>query len=196
MPLGLKASIAFDNGIRRTVSNNVVGVLPGRQAKDEYVLYSAHWDHFGRCAPVAGDDICNGALDNATGVAGLIGLAEAFGKAGPARRSVAFVAFTAEEYGLLGSQYFADNPPFPLARIAGGVNMDGLMISGAARDFAVSGSGKSELEDLVKPMVVAQGRTVVRDPQPERGYYYRSDHFPMAKLGVPMLYADSGARTW
>lgn len=192
VPLGLKTSVSFDNTIERTVSNNVVGILPGKEAQDEYVLYSAHWDHFGHCAPVGGDDICNGALDNATGSAGLIALAEALGKAGAARRSQVFVGFTLEEYGLLGSQYYAENPVFPLARTVGGVNMDGLDIFGAAKDFAVSGSGKSELEDLVKPMVIAQGRQVVAEPQPEKGYYYRSDHFPLAKLGVPMLYAKSG----
>ena len=192
VPLGLKASVSFDNGIERTVSSNVVGILPGKGAPDEYVLYSAHWDHFGRCAPVAGDDICNGALDNATGSAGLVALAEAFGKAGATRRSQVFLGFTAEEYGLLGSQYYAENPVFPLARTVGGVNMDVLNIYGAARDFAVSGAGKSQLEDIVKPLVVAQGRTVVAEPQPEKGYYYRSDHFPLAKLGVPMLYAKSG----
>ncbi len=192
VPLGLKASVSFNNGIQRTVSNNVIGILPGKAAPGEYFLYTAHWDHFGRCASVAGDDICNGAFDNATGVAGLVALAEACGKAGRMQRTQAFIAFTLEEYGLLGSQYYAENPVFPHARTVGGVNMDGLSINGAARDFAVTGVGKSELEDLVKPLVTAQGRRVVAEQQPEKGYYYRSDHFPMAKFGVPMLYAKSG----
>jgi Zn-dependent M28 family amino/carboxypeptidase len=192
VPLGLKMSTSFDNAIRRQASKNVVGVLPGTAAPNDTVLYSAHWDHLGRCDAVDGDDICNGALDNASGVAGLVALAEAQGKAGPAKRSIAFLAVTAEESGLLGSRYYAEHPVFPLARTVGGVNMDGLNISGRSKDFVLTGAGKSELEDLVKPFVAAENRVIGTEANPERGSYYRSDHFSFAKLGVPMLYGASG----
>ncbi|HEU0043211.1 M28 family metallopeptidase [Sphingomonas sp.] len=192
VPLGVAMSASFRNTIRRQASKNVIGVLPGTSAKEETVLYSAHWDHLGRCDAVAGDDICNGALDNATGTAGLVALAEAHAKAGPAKRSVAFLAVTAEESGLLGSRYYAEHPVYPLARTVGGVNMDGLNVTGRARDFVLTGAGKSELEDLVRPIVAAQGRRISPEPTPERGFYYRSDHFSFARLGVPMLYGDSG----
>jgi Zn-dependent M28 family amino/carboxypeptidase len=192
MPLGVTMSGGFDTTIRRQASKNVIGVLPGTAAADEHVLYSAHWDHLGRCDAVAGDDICNGALDNATGTAGLIALAEAHAKAGPAKRSIAFLAVTAEESGLLGSKYYAEHPVYPLSRTVGGVNMDGLNVTGRTRDFVLTGAGKSELEDLVRPIVAGQRRRISPEPTPERGFYYRSDHFSFAKLGVPMLYGDSG----
>ncbi|MEI9851156.1 MAG: M28 family metallopeptidase [Sphingomonas sp.] len=189
---GVKANVAWDNGIRRQASKNVIGILPGSERPGEYVLYSAHWDHLGRCDAVSGDDICNGALDNASGTAALIALAEAQAKAGPARRTLVFLAVTAEESGLLGSKFYAENPVFPLAQTVGGVNMDGVNLVGPAKDFVFIGVGKSELEDLVKPLVEAEGRTVVPEPTPEKGYYYRSDHFSFAKLGVPMFYGESG----
>lgn len=192
VPLGVKASVSFDNAIRRQASKNVVGILPGSERPDEYVLYSAHWDHLGRCDAVKGDDICNGALDNASGTAALVALAEAHVKAGPAKRSLVFLAVTAEESGLLGSKFYAENPVFPLSQTVGGVNMDGVNNVGRAKDFVLVGVGKSELEDLVKPFVAAQDRVIVPEPTPERGYYYRSDHFSFARLGVPMLYGESG----
>ncbi|HVJ00613.1 MAG TPA: M28 family metallopeptidase, partial [Sphingomonas sp.] len=192
VPLGVKANVSFDNAIKRQASKNVVGVLPGSERPDEYVLYSAHWDHLGRCDAVDGDDICNGALDNASGTAGLVALAEAHVKAGPAKRSLVFLAVTAEESGLLGSKFYAENPVFPLAKTVGGVNMDGVNNVGRAKDFVLIGVGKSELEDLVKPIVAAQDRVIVPEPTPEKGFYYRSDHFSFAKLGVPMLYGESG----
>jgi len=192
VPLGLKASVGWDNAIRRQASKNVIGILPGTAKPDEVVLYSAHWDHLGHCAPVKGDDICNGALDNASGSAALVALAEAHAKAGPAKRSLVFLSVTAEESGLLGSKFYAENPVYPLARTVGGVNMDGINIIGPAKDFVLVGVGKSELEDLVKPFVAAQGRMIVPEPSPEKGGYYRSDHFSFAKLGVPMLYGESG----
>ena len=192
VPLGLKATTSFVNSIRRQASKNVIGVLPGTTAPDEVVLYSGHWDHLGRCDAVDGDDICNGAIDNASGIGALVAMAEANAKAGPARRSIAFLAVTAEESGLLGSAYYAANPVFPLAKTVGGVNMDALKVYAPVRDFVLTGAGKSELEDMVKPLVAAQGRTIVPEPNPERGYYYRSDHFSFAKLGVPMLDASAG----
>lgn len=184
VPLGVKASVGFANTIRRQASKNVVGILPGSERPDEAVLYSAHWDHLGRCDAVNGDDICNGALDNATGTAGLIAIAEANVKAGPARRSQVFLAVTAEESGLLGSKFYAENPIFPLAKTVGGVNMDGLNIVGKAKDFVLVGAGKSELEDLVKPFVAAEGRVIATEPTPEKGYYYRSDHFSIDRKSV------------
>ncbi len=192
VPLGVKASVSFTNTIKRQASKNVIGVLPGMAAPDDYVFYTAHWDHLGRCDAVNGDDICNGAVDNASGIAGLVALAEAHAKAGPARRSVAFMAVTAEESGLLGSQYYAEHPIYPLRETVGGVNMDSLNVNGRTRDFVVTGAGKSELEDMIVPLAAAQGRVVKPEPNPERGGYFRSDHFSFAKLGVPMLDAGSG----
>ncbi len=192
VPLGLKASVSMTATIKRQKSKNVIGVLPGKTAPKDYVLYTAHWDHLGRCTPVKGDTICNGAVDNASGIAGLIALAEAYTKAGPAARSVAFLAVTAEESGLLGSQYYAEHPVYPLARTVGGVNMDSLNVIGLTKDFVVTGAGKSELEDLIVPLAAAQDRVIKPEPSPERGGYFRSDHFSFAKLGVPMLDAGSG----
>lgn len=192
VPLRLKASLSFENTIKRQTSRNVVGILPGKARPDEVVLYSAHWDHLGRCEPQDGDDICNGALDNASGIGGLVALAEAHAKAGAADRSIAFLAVTAEESGLLGSEYYAANPLYPLAKTVGGINMDGLNMIGRTRDVVVIGAGKSELEPMLEPLVKAQGRTIVPEPTPEKGFFYRSDHFSFAKLGVPMIYFDSG----
>lgn len=192
VPLGLKASLSFETEIKHLVSKNVVGILPGKSRPDEYVLYSAHWDHLGICEPVNGDNICNGALDNATGTAGLIALAEAYAKAGPAERSVIFLSVTAEESGLLGSEYYAANPIFPLAKTVGGINMDGLNVAGRTKDVTVIGGGKSELEPILDQFAKAQGRLVEPEASPEKGSFYRSDHFSLAKLGVPMIYFDSG----
>jgi Zn-dependent M28 family amino/carboxypeptidase len=192
VPLGLKFSISFDNGIRKQASKNVIGILPGTTRPNDHIFYTAHWDHLGHCDAVNGDSICNGALDNASGVAGLVALAEAFHKAGPAKRSVVFMSVTAEEAGLLGSKYYAENPVYPLSHTVGGVNMDVLNANGATRDFVITGAGKSELEDMVKPLVEAQGRRITPETRPEAGGYYRSDHFSFAKLGVPMLDASGG----
>lgn len=192
VPLGVTLSTGFTNAVRKSLSHNVIGVLPGTTAPGDTVLYSAHWDHLGHCEPVNGDGICNGALDNASGVAGLVALAEAHAKAGPARRSVAFLAVTAEESGLLGSRYYAEHPVYPLATTVGGVNMDVLNVKGRTRDFEITGAGKSAIEDMVKPLLAAQGRRISPEPNPERGGYYRSDHFSFAKLGVPMLDGGSG----
>lgn len=192
VPLGVKANANWTTTIRRQASKNVIGILPGTERPDEVVLYSAHWDHLGRCDAIKGDDICNGAVDNASGVAALVAMAEANKKAGPAKRSQVFLAVTAEESGLLGSKFYAENPVYPLGKTVGGVNMDALKIYPEAKDFVITGAGKSELEDMVKPMVAAQGRHIAPEPSPERGYYYRSDHFSFAKLGVPMLDGSAG----
>lgn len=189
---GVQASLSFDNDITRKMSKNVVGLLPGAKRADEYVLYTAHWDHLGRCEAVNGDDICNGAIDNATGTAALVALAEAHVKAGAPDRSLVFLAVTAEESGLLGSKYYAENPIFPLKQTVGGVNMDALSGSGPAKDLIVIGRGKSELDAFLEKAAGTEKRAVVTEPTPEKGFYYRSDHFSLAKLGVPMLYFDGG----
>ncbi|HET6536855.1 MAG TPA: M28 family metallopeptidase [Sphingopyxis sp.] len=189
---GIKASLSFENTISRKKSRNVIGILPGTKRADEYVLYTAHWDHLGKCTPVDGDGICNGAIDNATGTAALVALAEANKKAGAADRSIVFLAVTAEESGLLGSKYYAENPIFPLAQTVGGVNMDALSGAGPAKDIVVIGRGKSELEAYLEKAVRMENRTIVDEPSPEKGFYYRSDHFSFAKLGVPMIYFDGG----
>lgn len=191
--LGLTASTSFKNDIRTFKSQNVIGVLPGTEEPDEYVMHTAHWDHLGRCTPAPdGDDICNGAVDNATGTAALVALAEAHGKAGAPKRSLVFLAVTAEESGLLGAYYYASNPVFPLAQTVGGINMDAFLIAGPAKDVVVVGPGKSQLDDFLTAALDADGRVMTPNPNPEAGYYYRSDHFAFAKQGVPMLYADGG----
>ncbi len=193
VPLGMKASIAMDNQIKRQASRNVIGILPGKTRPDEYVIYTAHWDHLGRCdAAPDGDDICNGAVDNASGTAGLIALAEAHARAGAPDRSIIFLAVTAEESGLLGSRFYAENPIYPLAQTVGGINMDGLNVVGRARDVVIVGPGKSELEPYLQRASAYQQRMIVPEPTPEKGYYYRSDHFSLARQGVPMIYFDSG----
>ena len=189
---GVKASLSFDNEITKKMSRNIVGVLPGAKRPDEYVLYTAHWDHLGRCTPVDGDDICNGAVDNASGVGGLVTLAQAYQKAGAPDRSVVFLAVTAEESGLLGSEYYAKNPIFPLAKTVGGVNMDALNSAGPAKDIVVVGRGKSDLDAYLEKVATAEKRTLVDEPTPEKGFYYRSDHFSLAKRGVPMIDFGSG----
>jgi Zn-dependent M28 family amino/carboxypeptidase len=193
VPLGLKAGTSFASTFRSFKSHNVIGILPGAEAPEEYVLHTAHWDHLGRCTPAPdGDDICNGAIDNATGTAALVALAEAHAKAGAPRRSLVFLAVTAEESGLLGAQYYAANPVFPLAQTVGGVNMDALQLAGPAKDVTAVGFGKSALDQFLDAALKADGRVATPDPKPEAGYYYRSDHFAFAKLGVPMLYIDGG----
>ncbi|HKT86217.1 MAG TPA: M28 family peptidase [Novosphingobium sp.] len=188
VPLGLRASFGFDNAIRRSTSHNVVGLLPGEARPDEYVLYSAHWDHLGRCTPDAtGDDICNGAVDNATGVAALAAIARANVEAGAPARSQVFLAVTLEESGLLGSEFYAANPIYPLDRTVGGVNMDALMPGGRARSYSMTGGDKSDLAAIFRSALAAKGLSEVPEEHSERGFYYRSDHFSMAKRGVPMF---------
>ncbi|ATP18998.1 MULTISPECIES: M28 family metallopeptidase [Sphingobium] len=194
VPLGaIKANVSFDNDLRKHASKNVVALLPGKTRPDEYVLYSAHWDHLGHCqAAPDGDDICNGAVDNATGTAALVALAQANVKAGPSDRSQVFLAVTGEESGLLGSAYYGDNPVFPFSKTVGGVNMDALSVAGLAKNVVVIGKGKSQLDAYLDRALGAQGRVATLEPTPEKGYYYRSDHFSFAKHGLPMLYFEGG----
>src|SRR5690606_31153429 len=193
VPLGVTASTGFDNAIRRCESKNVIGILPGSERPDAYVLHTAHWDHLGRCTPAAsGDDICIGAIDNATGTAALVALGEAHAKAGPTARTLVFLAVTAEEAGLLGSEYYGANPVFPLSQTVGGLNIDAMSLAGPARDVTVVGGGKSELDAYLAEALAASGRVATPDASPQAGYYYRSDHFSLAKRGVPMFYVDGG----
>ncbi|MGE0045504.1 MAG: M28 family metallopeptidase, partial [Hyphomonadaceae bacterium] len=188
----LRGSISLDTEIVEMRSNNVVGVLPGRTRPEEAIVYTTHWDHFGRCPPVDGDDICNGALDNASGTAGLIELARRFASEGRPERTVMFLAVTAEEQGLLGSLYYSQNPLIPAAQTVAAINMDGLNYIGPTRDVEVVGYGKSEMDDLITEAAAAQGRRVVPEAFPEHGSFYRSDQLSFARIGVPVLYAGSG----
>jgi len=195
VPLGLKASMAIGNTMRTIDSRNVVGKLAGTDPtlKDEYVVYSSHWDHLGVGAPVAGDRIYNGALDNASGVSALLEIARAFTKVQPApKRSILFLMVTAEEQGLLGSQYYSVTPLYPLEKTAANINMDGVNQWGRTRDVTVIGMGASDLDDYLRDAAAEQNRTLRPDPEAEKGFYYRSDHFNFAKQGVPALYTDSG----
>jgi Zn-dependent M28 family amino/carboxypeptidase len=189
---GLRASVSLDNQIRNAASRNVIGILPGRTRPNEYVLYTAHWDHLGICAETGEDRICNGAVDNASGSSALVALAEAHARAGRADRTLVFLAVTAEESGLLGSAYYAAHPIFPLAQTAGGFNMDSLNLAGAAHDFVSIGAGKSELDPWLDRAAARAGVRVSPEPTPEAGYYFRSDQFSLAKMGVPMLYGRGG----
>jgi Zn-dependent M28 family amino/carboxypeptidase len=195
VPLGVKASFAVRNTLRTIDSQNVVAKLEGSDPalKDQYVVYSAHWDHLGFCAPVNGDKICNGALDNASGVSTVLEIARAFTQIQPPpKRSILFLMVTAEEQGLLGSQYYATNPLYPLAKTVANINIDGVNQWGRTKDFTLIGMGASDLDDYVKAAADEQDRVLRPDPEPEKGFYYRSDHFNFAKQGVPALDPDSG----
>ena len=193
VPLNASASFSLQNTVRDVQSKNVVAKLEGSdpELRDEYIIYTAHWDHLGRDTTIDGDQIYNGALDNATGTAGIIEIAEAFAALPePPRRSILFLAVTAEEKGLLGAKYYAENPLYPLDHTAANINIDGLNQWGPTSDVVIVGRGNSTLEELVAE--VAPDRTFIDDPEPEKGFYYRSDHFEFAKQGVPALYLDVG----
>jgi Zn-dependent M28 family amino/carboxypeptidase len=195
VPLGLTASMAVKNTLRTLDSLNVLAKLEGSdpQLKNEYVVYSAHWDHLGIGDPVNGDKIYNGALDNASGVASLLEIARAFTQVQPPpKRSILFLMVTAEEQGLLGSQYYSVTPAYPLAKTVANINMDTVNPWGRTKDITVIGLGASDLDDYLRDAAGEQGRTLRPDPEPEKGFYYRSDHFNFAKQGVPALYTESG----
>ena len=195
VPLGVTASVTLDNKLRTVDSRNVVATLEGSDPalKDEYVIYSSHWDHFGIGTKVNGDSIYNGALDNATGVAGLLTLAKAYAAMKtPPKRSIVFLSVTAEEQGLLGSQYYAVTPIHPLAKTLANINMDGMNIWGLTNDVTVIGLGASELDDYARVAAAEQARSLRPDPESEKGFYYRSDHFNFAKQGVPAFYPSEG----
>jgi Zn-dependent M28 family amino/carboxypeptidase len=193
VPLASKADVTLKNSIEYSRSNNVIAILPGTERPEEVIIYTAHWDHFGIDPSLEGDQIFNGALDNATGTAALVELAEAFLKlVTPPARTIAFMAVTAEEQGLLGSLYYATHPIYPKTKTVAVINMDALNIYGKMKDITVIGYGQSELDDYVETVAAEQGRTVRPDPKPERGSFYRSDHFSFAKQGVPALYTGMG----
>ena len=189
IPLGLTASVKVANTLKRDVSNNVVAILPGTERKDEYIIYSAHWDHFGIGIPVEGDSIYNGALDNASGTACLLAIAEAFKKSTPTKRSIVFMAVTGEEQGLLGSAYYAENPIYEPMKTVANINMDGVMSPGRRKELTITGFGHSEMDEYGKAAAQKQGRYVIPDPEAEKGYFFRSDHFNFARIGIPALYA-------
>jgi Zn-dependent M28 family amino/carboxypeptidase len=192
MVMNLTGSVTLETSVEERTTYNVVGVLPGSARPDETVLYSAHWDHLGRCPPVEGDDICNGALDNATGTAALVEIARRFAAEGQPERSVAFIGLTAEEQGLLGALYYMQQPVFAPRDTVAAINMDGINNMGPTRDIEVVGFGKSEMDDLIVAAAQAQGRRVEPDSSPEAGYFYRSDHLHFAQLGIPVLYISNG----
>ncbi len=193
VPMGLEASLTLRNTIDRSISHNVLGVLRGTGRAEEYVIYMAHWDHLGMDQSLSGDQIYNGAEDNASGTAGLLQLAEAFASLEtPPLRSLLFLAVTAEEQGLLGSSHYASNPVYPPENSVAVINMDGLDLLGPMRDISVVGYGNSELDDYLAEAAKIQGRVIRPDAEPEAGYYYRSDHFNFAKVGIPALYPDAG----
>jgi Zn-dependent M28 family amino/carboxypeptidase len=194
-PLGsLSLSTSLKNKLRRTASKNVVAMVPGSSRPNEYIIYSAHWDHLGVGAPVNGDSIYNGALDNASGCAALLSIAKAYTQLpkSPAR-SVVFLAVTGEEQGLLGSAYYAAHPLFPLNKTVANLNMDDLPATGPMRDLTVIGYGQSDLDDYARDAAKEQNRYILPDQNADKGYYYRSDHFNFAKVGVPALYASGSA---
>ena len=195
VPLGVSASMTISNTLRTIDSRNVVARYDGRdpQLKNQYVAYTAHWDHLGIGPAVNGDNIYNGAKDNAIGVAAILELARAFTKLPvPTRRSILFLAVTAEEQGLLGSEYYTVAPIYPLARTVADINIDGMNVNGRTRDLTLVGYGASDLDDYVRDAAGEQGRIIRPDPEPEKGFYYRSDHFNFAKQGVPALDPDEG----
>jgi Zn-dependent M28 family amino/carboxypeptidase len=170
-----------------------VAVLPGSKRADEYIIYSAHWDHLGKGEVINGDSIYNGAVDNATGTAALLLLADAFKKAKrEPERSIMFVALTGEEQGLLGSEFYASNPIVPVNKTVANINIDAMAANGKTKDIVAVGFGQSELENYLTEAAAKQGRIVVPDPNPSAGYYFRSDHFNFAKVGIPALYTETG----
>ena len=191
--LGMTVSTSLENTFKYDESRNVVGKITGSSHPDEYILYSAHWDHFGIGKVVDGDSIYNGALDNGSGTAGLLAIAKAFTKLPKAPdRSVIFLFVTGEEQGLLGSQYYAEHPIYPIPRTIADINMDGLNPNGPMKDLTITGLGQSDMDDIAKEEAAKQGRYILGEQEPEKGYFYRSDHFNFAKVGVPALFAQGG----
>ena len=191
--LGVTGSIAIKNTLRRIDSQNFVAKIEGHETPDEVVMFVAHWDHLGRDPDLEGDQVFNGAADNATGTAGLIEIARAFKETGETpRRSVLFLAVTAEEQGLLGSKHYGENPLYPAGETVAAINMDVLNQWGRTRDLTIVGLGQSELDTIAADVATELGRILGPDPEPEKGFYYRSDHFSFAKVGIPAFYADPG----
>jgi Zn-dependent M28 family amino/carboxypeptidase len=193
IPMGIQADASVHDSVRQFTSSNVIALLPGSRRKNEYVLYTAHWDHLGRDTARAGHNIFNGATDNASGVAGLLAVALSFTRTHPAAdRSIVFLALTGAESGLLGSQYYTANPVFSLRQTAAVLNLDTLNRGGPTRDLTVFGFGNTDLEEYARAMALLQGRVVAPDPTPQYGIYFWSDDFSFAQANVPALYAKGG----
>ncbi|MFN2566062.1 MAG: M28 family peptidase [Gemmatimonadaceae bacterium] len=194
VPTGVTLEATFRNRVQHLHSNNVVGVVRGRDAalRDQYVAFSSHWDHLGTGPAVNGDSIYNGALDNASGVADLLAVARVASQSPRSRRSLLFVFVTAEESGLLGSAYFGQNPTVPIERIVANINVDGGNLKGRTRDLEVLGENKSSLGPMLAAMIRPLGMRISPEEHPERGYFYRSDHFSFAKVGVPAVSIGEG----
>lgn len=188
--MGLNASVSIRNETKRNTTNNVVALLEGTTQKDEYIIYSAHWDHLGVGRPVEGDSVYNGAVDNATGTAALLAIAEAFQNGPQNERSIVMLAVTAEEQGLLGSAYYAENPIFDPEKTVANINMDAMNNPGPMKDLTVTGYGHSEMDVYAEEIAKKHGRYIIPDPEAEKGYFFRSDHFNFAKIGIPALYAS------
>lgn len=193
VPMEMKLNVAIDTELRGSDSRNFLAMIPGTERPDEFIIFTAHWDHLG-VKPTLGDDkIHNGAVDNATGTAALMAIARQFQQANSKpERSLLFLSVTAEESGLLGSKFYAENPVYPHNKTVAIINMDAMGVLGKMKDVVVYGLGSSELEDYLKRAAEKQGRYLVNEPTPEKGYFYRSDHFSFAKQGIPALYAEGG----
>lgn len=189
VPLGLTASVDIHNEIRRDESQNVLAMIPGNERKDEVVIYTAHWDHFGVGNPIDGDSIYNGAIDNATGTAALLGIADAMLKYGPLKRTVVLLAVTAEEQGLLGSKYYSEHPVFAPSKTVAAINMDAISAPAPMKDITIRGYGQSELDEYADAVARLHGRYILPDPDPEKGFFFRSDHFNFAKIGIPAIHS-------
>ncbi|WP_217604351.1 M28 family metallopeptidase [Chitinophaga sp. GbtcB8] len=196
VPLPVTASVVINNKLKKSTSHNVLAVWPGATKPQEYIIYSAHWDHLGIGEAIKGDSIYNGAADNATGTVALLEIAKAFVslQQRPAR-SILFIGLTGEEQGLLGSEYYATHPVFPKDSTVADINMDVLNTYGRTKDLTIVGLGQSELDDYAERAAAKQGRTISPDENPSAGHFFRSDHFNFAKVGIPALYAGSGTQS-
>lgn len=197
IPLGVTVSTSVQNTFRKDVSQNVIGMIKGSEKPDEYIIYSAHWDHLGIGRVVEGDSIYNGAVDNASGTGAVMGIAKAMAQMGSKpKRSVIFLLVTAEEQGLLGSEYYAANPIYAPQKTIANLNMDALNPNGRMKDVTITGKGQSELDELAEEEAAKQGRYILPNQEPEKGFFFRSDHFNFAKVGIPALYAAGGYDHW
>ncbi|MEO8000961.1 MAG: M28 family metallopeptidase [Arenimonas sp.] len=192
VPLHSQLTIDLKSSTKRSESRNVLAILPGKTRPDEAIVYTAHWDHLGTHPDEPGDNIYNGAIDNASGVAGVLEIAEQFTVNKQADRSIVFLFVTLEESGLLGSKYYASHPVIPLAKTVAVINLDAMTMVGPAKDLTVIGLGNSELDDWLAPIAASQKRVLKQESAPEKGSFFRSDHFSFAKAGVPALYAKGG----
>lgn len=195
VPLNAKVNARLENTFSSCTSHNVVGYIKGERYPEEYVVYTAHWDHLGVGSPIDGDSIYNGALDNASGTSTVLGIAEALSQTKP-DRSIVILFVTAEEQGLLGSEYYVENPLFPLEATVANLNIDGVNPAGKMKDFTLTGKGHSEMDEWAADAAKAQGRYVQNEEEPEKGYFFRSDQFNFARKGVPVLFAGGAYDHW